>query len=150
MGATIEFYAGDPAALARCYDIEDIDQHLACRSGFPMADFSFHLAPFEDLDSLLQCLKAEGLNLPDEFEELMVEELWSDGDEWIPATLHRLDDRLTAVARLDDAAHRRVAARWWPEWQGEEHIPEALAALSEVARQAEQPGWELMFYLYPG
>lgn len=109
MGTTLEFYSAEPDKFVQIIasDEEDAEEQLDM---YPRADFSLHLL-MSDMDTLCRVMRAQGLNVPNSFAELIGEKLWAEGGgsvfiARVPSTL------APAMATISDATIEHIAARW--------------------------------------
>lgn len=97
--------------LASSYLREEEEQRLNDQMrGYPHADFSLHLRWPDDIDALCLAMGAEGLQGPSSVDDLLGEELWSDG---VSAFVGRLSQTFPlALAQASEEDIKRVTERW--------------------------------------
>ena len=149
MGASIEFYSADAQELSQTYDMESWDDMFEAQSIYPKADLGTHLWMPDDLDRLCQVLAQHIPDMPGRFEELVVSELWNDGDV-NSARLWLLSPKIKAFASLDDVTMAQVAASWTEKLAGiVKDGPKALLELRNVCKHAvENQGPVLVYTCY--
>jgi hypothetical protein len=155
MGTTLEFYSAEPDRFVQIIasDEDDAEEQLEM---YPRADFSLHLL-VSDMDTLCRLMRAQGVNVPNSFAELIGEKLWTEGGDSVfiarvPSTL------APAMAKISDAAIEHITARWVssytidPGENLEEYIRtysyafRALSELRTVSQDALKRHREVLLY----
>ncbi len=141
MGLTLEFFSASPEEVVTVFSSlsEEVNAFLDALKQFPRADFSLHLQIPEDMDRLCQSMKKFNPALPSVFRDVLVEQLWDDGDT---ESLTLIATSFTHMwATVDDSSVGSIAAEWASEFHYNEPLPQtpaykALNELREVARDA--------------
>ena len=110
MGITIAFYSALPYEFITLFASEDEEQFFREVKRYPVADFSFHLLFPEDLDRLCQILRSHHFPVPTIFRELLVTQVWYDGDSESLTII--ADSFPQAIASLNDTLLELVAQEW--------------------------------------
>jgi len=145
VSATIEFYAADAKKLVEAFEIEDFEEWYEAKSVFTKADLGINFLLPDDLDSLLTAMREHGLNLPDRFAELIVDEVWNDGQN--TARIQLLDERLKAVGAIDDEVFGRITNSWTSDFDEPGPARLALEELRRVCQQSLEKGNPVLLYV---
>jgi hypothetical protein len=155
MGTTLEFYSAEPDRFVKIIasDEEDALEQLQM---YLRADFSLHLL-VSDMDTLCRVMRAQGLNVPHSFAELLGEKLWS--EEGGSVFITRVSSTLApAIANISNETTERIAAKWVrsytvdPEINLDEYTRSydyafrALSELRTISQDALQRGRALLLY----
>jgi hypothetical protein len=109
MGTTLEFYSAEPDKFVQLI-ASDEEAALEQLEIYPRADFSLHLL-VSDMDTLCRVTRAQGLNVPHSFAELLGEKLWSEESGSVFIT--RVSSALApAIANISNETIERIAAKW--------------------------------------
>ena len=155
MGTTLEFYSAEPDKFVQIIasDEDDAEDQIDV---YPRADFSLHLL-VSDMDTLCRVMRAQGINVPNSFAELIGEKLWAEEDgsvfiARVPSTL------APAMAKTSDATIERIAAKWVSSYTVDpgENLEEytrtysyafrALSELRTVSQDALKRNREVLLY----
>ena len=152
MGMTVEFYSADPPQLITLFATEnnsDVTFFEQLKT-YPVADFSFHLWIPDDLDSLCQAVSKQSSLKSLVFRNLLVKQLWYDGEAESLALLS--EHFALTLASLKENEIERAALDWtatFPYQEPPQQTPayRALWKLQEVARDAVAQKKSLIFHL---
>jgi hypothetical protein len=104
---------------------------------YPVADFSLHLSIPDDMDSLCRCLNEQTQVIPRAFRDLLVEQLWFDGQA---ESLTLISDRfVVALAAMSESQVEKATLDWVATFHYEESAEQtptykAVRRLYELAR----------------
>lgn len=151
MGTTVEFFSADPQRLMALF-AGGANQDPAQRAqldGYPVADFSLHLAIPDDMDSLCRSLNKHSQMAPRTFRDLFVRQLWRGEAE----SLTLLSDRFAfALTAMSEKEIEQAALDWSATFLYDEPLEDtpayrALHALRAVAHDAATQKRSLILHL---